>query len=152
MIREERDPAFWFEIASHPDLAGALMGLTPREVQQIATRPDVLPLASQNGGFFFGRMDGLGMVLELHSLFRPAGWGREAAAAGKDALARVFGAAQVITTYEVRGNDRSRPPRSYGFAPAGDWQATDVGTLRLWVLTRAAWESSAVFRRHTSCQ
>ncbi len=152
MIREERDPAFWREIASHPDLVGALMGLSPLQVQEIATRPDILPLASQNGGFFFGRLDGLGLVLELHSLFRPEGWGREVAATGKEALARVFRTAQVITTYEVRGNAHSRPPRSYGFVQAGDWQGADVATLRLWVLTRAAWQSSPVFRRHAPCQ
>jgi hypothetical protein len=148
VIREQRDPAFWREIASHPDLAGALMEISPEQVQTIAARPDVLPLASDNGGYFFGRLDGLGLVLELHSLFRPAGWGREAAATGKEALMSVFRTAQVITTYEVHGNPRSRPPRSYGFVRAGDWQTTRAGTLRLWVLTRAAWESSPVFRRH----
>jgi hypothetical protein len=147
VIREERDPAFWCEIASHPDLAGALMGLTPHQVADIATRPDILPLASDNGGYFFRRLDGLGMVLELHSLFRPAGWGREVAATGKQALVRVFRTAQVITTYEIHGNDHSRPPRSYGFVRAGDWQTTGAGTLRLWVLTRAAWEASPAFRR-----
>jgi hypothetical protein len=151
MIREERDPAFWFEIASHPDLAGALMGLSPHQVKEVATRPDILPLASDNGGFFFGRLDGPGMVLELHSLFRPAGWGREVAVTAKEALARVFVTAQLITTYEVQGNDHSRPPRSYGFVRAGEWQTTGVGTLRLWVLTRAAWESSPAHRRCAKC-
>ena len=152
MIREERDPAFWRDIASHPDLADTMMGLSPDQVAEIATRTNVLPLASDNGGFFFGAVDGLGMVLELHSLFRPAGWGREVATAGKQALTWVFQAAQAITTYEVHGNDHSRPPRSYGFAMAGDWQMTNLGALRLWVLTRTAWQSSPAFRRHAPCQ
>jgi hypothetical protein len=149
MIREQRDPDFWRDVASHPALAVALMGLTLRQVQAIAARPDVLPLASSNGGYFFRPLDNLGLILELHSLFRPAGWGREAAATGREALAWVFHTAQVVTTCEVEGNRHSRPPRSYGFARAGDWQVTAAGTLRPWVLTRAAWESSPVCRRHT---
>ena len=150
-LREERDPAFWLEIASHPSLRDTLMGLAPADIAEIAVRPNILPLASANGGFFFGKVDGLGMVLELHSLFRPEGWGREAAISAKQALQWVFRTAQAITTYEVQGNAHSRPPVSYGFVKAGEWQATDVGMLRLWVLTRAAWDLSPSKRRRAPC-
>lgn len=152
MIREERDPAFWFEIASHPAIAGALMGLDSLAVAQTALRPSILPLASENGGFFFGRMDGLGMACELHSLYRPAGWGREAASAGKEALQWVFGAYQVVITFETLANPRSRPPLSFGFVRAGDWRKTVIGQLRLWVLTKLAWETSPAHRRLTCRQ
>lgn len=151
MIREERDPGFWLDVASHPDVAPALMGLAPRAVVAAVARPDVLPLASENGGYLFRRLDGPGLALELHSLFRPAGWGREAAQAGRLALCRVFETARLITTFEVEGNGRSRPPRSYGFTPAGDWRTTGQGRLRLWTLTQAGWESSPAYRRHTPC-
>ena len=54
--------------------------------------------AFSDGSFFLVlfSLNGLGMVLELHSLFRPAGWGREVAVAGKEALRWVFRAAQLI--------------------------------------------------------
>ena len=151
MIREQRDPGFWLVIASHPDLAGAMMGLDPGQVAALAARPDILPLASENGGYFFAAMDRLGLALELHSLFRPAGWGREAATAGKAALDRVFEGAQLIATHEVEANPRSRPPKSFGFVQAGVWLPTGVGRLRLWVLTRKAWEASPAHRRYSEC-
>lgn len=147
MIRIERDPAWWSEIAAHPALEGLVMGLTPAEIGRAALRPTLLPLASENGGFFFGRMDGPGLVLELHTLFRPAGWGREAAAAGREALTWVFREAQVVVTHEVAANPLSRPPRSFGFALAGDWRETNLGALRAWVLTKAGWEASPAGRR-----
>jgi hypothetical protein len=152
MIQEQRDAAFWREIASDPAVAGAVMGLTPDQIAEIAARPAILPLASANGGFFFGTMDGLGLIAELHSLYRPAGRGREAAEAGRKALERVFATFQVVVTYEVQGNERSRPPRSFGFVMAGDWRETAVGVLRAWVLTRAAWEGSPVKRRMATCR
>lgn len=152
MIREERSAAFWNDIAAHPAVAGAMLGMPPHLVGLIASNPGVLPLASDNGGFLFVARDVEGMVLELHSLYRPAGWGREVATAGKEALQWVFRTAQAIFTYEVQGNERSQPPRSYGFAMASDWQAAKLGTLRVWVLTRMAWETSPAHRRIVKCQ
>ncbi|HEY5107212.1 MAG TPA: hypothetical protein VII73_10650 [Caulobacteraceae bacterium] len=152
MIREERDPAFWYEIASHPALEGALMGLSANQVAETAMQASILPLASDNGGFFFGRMDALGLTVELHTVYRPAGWGREVSVAAKQAFTWVFGVAQVIVTCEVSRNHRSSPPRSFGFAIAGDWQITPIGRLRPWVLTRRAWETSPAHRRLISCR
>ena len=143
-LTEQRDAGFWRAIASDPVLAGAIMGLSPEQIAAIAADPRMLPLASENGGFFFGQMDGLGLVAELHTLYRPAGWGREVAMAGREALERVFATFHVVVTYEVKGNARSRPPRSFGFVMAGDWQETSAGVLRCWVLTRAAWDASPV--------
>jgi hypothetical protein len=151
VIRLERDSAFWFEIASHPAVRGAVMGLDPQAVAEAALRPTLLPLASDNGGFLFGQMDAMGVVRELHTLYRPAGWGREVAGAAKQAFAWVFQTAQVVVTYEMQANEKSRPPRSFGFTPAGEWQMTAAGALRAWVLTRAAWELSPAHRRYRTC-
>ncbi len=152
MIREERDGAFWRDIAAHPACAGAVMGLDPDAVAQAAGRAAVIPLASDNGGFIFCPMDGIGMVVELHTLYRPAGWGREVFRAAQEACEWVFRTHQLIVTYEMETNPHSRPPRSFGFARAGEWQKTVVGSLRAWVLTRAAWEASAAHRRFVTCQ
>ena len=110
-LTEQRDAGFWRAIASDPALAGVMMGLGPDQIAAIAADARMLPLASENGGFFFGQMDGLGLVAELHTFFRPAGWGREVAMAGREALEQVFATFQVVVTYEVKGNARSRPPR-----------------------------------------
>lgn len=151
MIREERDPVFWAEIAAHPALAGALMGISAAAVAEMAVQPSILPLASDNGGFFFGRMDALGLTVELHTLYRPEGWGHEVSTAAKQAFEWIFASAQVVVTCEVDGNHKSAPPRSFGFAPTGDWQPTPVGLLRPWVLTKRAWQASPAHRRFISC-
>lgn len=152
MIREERDPAFWEAIAAHPAVTGAMMGLTAAQVAASAQRAEIIPLASDNGGFVFCRMDQIGVSLELHTLYRPAGWGREVARAGKEALEWVFRTFQVIVTHQVEDNRLSQPPRSFGFVQAGEYQKSPVGAIRAWVLTRAAWEASPAHRRFIPCQ
>ena len=148
MIRIERDPAFWTAVASHPALAGVIMGVAPEVIGQLASRETMLPLAARHGGYLFGRADALGFVAELHTLFTPEGWGREAVIAGIEALNAVFLTGyQVVTTFEHRDNPRSRPPVTAGFVQAGDWRETPVGSIRMWVLTRAAWEASPAAQR-----
>jgi len=153
MVRVERDPAFWSAVAAHPALADMALGLTPDAVGKIATRDDVLPLAAEHGGFFFRRTDPLGFVAELHTLFSPEGWGREALTAGIEAIGLVWLCGyQAVTTLEVEANARSRPPRTFGFVRCGDWRATPFGNLRMWLLTRAAWEASAAATRANAAQ
>ncbi len=147
MIREERDVDFWYDVAAHPAVAGALMGLDPLQIAEVASRPAVLPLASDNGGWLIGRMDGLGLVGEVHAIYRPAGWGREALDAGKQAMDWAFRVFQVLVVHEMEHNPHSRPSLSAGFTLAGEWQYTVVGRIRMWVLTRAAWEISPMHRR-----
>ena len=148
MIAINRDPAFWTAIASHPALSGAMLGLDPEAVGALAVRADMLPLASEHGGFFFARMDVLGFTCELHSLFTPDGWGREVLIAGIEAINLVWTCGyQLVTTFEVEANPKSRPPRTFGFTQAGDWRETPLGSLRLWTLTRAAWIASPANRR-----
>jgi hypothetical protein len=147
VIRIERDPAFWTSIASHPAVKSGLLGLPPATIGALALKPDMLPLASEHGGFLFARLDALGFVCELHTLFTPEGWGREALVAGLWALGVVWALGyQTIVTFEARANAKSRPPRTFGFRQAGDWRATPVGELRMWTLTQTAWDASPARR------
>lgn len=123
------------------------MGLDPDQVAATAVADGVLPLASANGGFLFAKMDAMGMCCELHTLYRPEGWGREVHKAAKEAFAFVFRFRRVVITYEVAGNARSSPPKSFGFQCAGAWKDTPIGELRAWTLTQSAWEQSPANRR-----
>ena len=154
MIRIERDPAFWRAVASHPAVAPALVGLSPELAGEIARRPEVIPLAAEHGGFLVVRRDALGFVGEIHSLFMPQGWGREAIEAGWQALNGLWLAGfQTLVTFEAEGNPRSRPWRAFGFQTCGPWRETSAGTLRQWVLTREAFAASpGAHRRRKSCQ
>ncbi len=152
MLRIERDPAFWTAIAAHPALERLRHGLDPAVFGALAARPEMLPLAAEHGGFLFSALDGFGFARELHTLFTPEGWGREALTAGIEALGVIFaGPCQALLTYEVADNPRSRPPRTFGFVLAGDWRETGVGTLRLWVLTREMWIESPARMRRNRC-
>ncbi len=142
-LRIERDPAWWTAIAAHPRVAPFMGGIDPALVGALAARPEFIPLASANGGFLLHRRDEFGLVWELHTLFTPEGWGREAVTAGIEGLNLMFGAnARVIVTLETQANPRSRPWRRFGFEPAGPYAATPMGEFRPWVLTQAAWVES----------
>lgn len=148
MIREERDTDFWREIAGHPSLAGVMMGMDPQQVASAAMRVSILPLASDNGGLFLGQMDQLGLTVELHALYRPAGWGREVHKAAIEAAQWVFAnGVQVVIAHEIEHLEHSRAPRTFGFVQAGDWRDTVIGRCRAWVLTKSAWEASKAYRR-----
>lgn len=151
MISENRDPHFWHRIASHPQVCELLGTFSLEQVAAVLARPTLLPLASENGGFWFATADSLGRVHELHTLFTPEGWGREVHAAAKEAFHRMFaGSCDLIVTSQMRDNPRSQPPRSFGFRPAGDFAHTHLGDARTWVLTRDAWIASPA--RRTSCR
>lgn len=145
MIREERSGAFWRDVVDHPQVVHVTMGL-PFDIEGLVGHESVTPLASQSGGFLFCRLDGLGRVYELHTLFKPEGWGREVAGSAKEAFAHMFDAgAQVITTYEVEG--WAAPPLSFGWRAAGGFAASPIGNSRTWVLTLEAWAASPARRR-----
>lgn len=147
MIREERDPAFWERVASHPACAAALMGIEPRHFAAEAVAELHIPLASENGGFIFVPRDAFGRVAELHTVFTPEGWGREAALAGKQALQIVFELFDLVITYERVGDWRTRPPRSFGFKPCGDAFEMSEATWRTWQLSRDSWRGSPAHAR-----
>jgi hypothetical protein len=118
------------------------------DLAAILEDPRVTPLRAAHGGFFFVQLDALGRCLELHTLFKPEGWGRGALLAAKAAFLLMFErGADVIVTHEVAGNPRSQPPLSFRFQPAGAFRPALGASLRTWVLTRAAWEASPARRR-----
>ena len=143
-------------MASHPAVIDTLHGLDPQEIGAVAARADVIPFAADHGGFLVAPLDALGFARDMHVLFTPEGWGREASFAFVEALdALFFMGAQVVNVYEVEGNPKSRPPRTSGFIRAGDWRDTPFNRLRLWVLTRFAWEASVArntLKEHRSCR
>jgi hypothetical protein len=148
VIREHRDPEFWIGVYEHPAVKPHVGLGGELDVAAVVSNPLVVPLRADHGGFLFIRLDGLGRVHELHTLFTPEGWGREVASAAKEAFGLMFDrGADLIVTYEVAGNRRSQPPLSFRFQAAGGF-APDLGaSLRTWVLTRSAWEASPAFRR-----
>ncbi len=151
MIRIERDPGFWERVASHPAVTAALLGFEPAVVSRLCVSPRALPYAAPHGGYIFIRLDASGFACELHSLFTPEGWGREAHQAGIEAAGAIWRLGfQLIQTLEIAGNPRSRPPRSFGFRPAGEFRPSPAGAARLWTLSWADWSARPATRR-TSC-
>jgi hypothetical protein len=149
MIRVERDAGFWTGVAAHPEVAPRLgpMVSGPALAAYVA-RPDVLPLAAEHGGFLFARRDRLGFCAELHTLFTPEGWGREALGAAVEAINAVWLCGyQVVLTFEAEANPLARPPASFGFTRAGEWRETPVGRLRAWIVTQDGWRASPAARR-----
>lgn len=145
MLRLNRDPVFWRAVADHPAVAKVKMGL-PLDIEAIVAHERVTPLASENGGFLFLELDGFGRVVELHTLYRPEGWGREVLFAAKEAFSRIFETAMICTTYET-GDRQSRPPLSMGWRSVGGFKDSPIGPLRTWILTKDAWEASPSWRR-----
>lgn len=153
MIREDRDVAFWTDVANHPAVKPHI-GLGHEFSMEAVAEPQVTPLRTENGGFLFVRLDSLGRVQELHTMYRPEGWGREVLLGLKAAVTEMFArGAQLIVTYDVEGHWRSRPPKTFRFEPCADFaSAPGFGVrFRSWVLTRAAWENSPAQRRSQSC-
>ena len=125
-IRIERNPVFW---RRWPPIRHAPRpyGLRRKRWDTWRACPSSCPLAAEHGGFFFTRLDALGLVMELHPLY-PGRLGQEVLTAAKAACHVVFGAGcQVMTTMEMADNPRSQPPRSFGFKAAGEFQETALG-------------------------
>jgi hypothetical protein len=148
VITEDRDYGFWSGVYEHPAVKPHVSLGHKLDLAAILANPAIVPLRAEHGGFLFLRLDNLGRVYELHTLFTPEGWGREVLLAAKDAFTAMFEAgAHVIVTHEVAGNPRSQPPLSFRFAPAGEFAPALGAMLRTWTLTRAAWEASPARRR-----
>lgn len=146
MIVEDRDPAFWSWLYEHPEVKPYVSLGHDVDIAQAVANPWVTPLRSRYGGFLFYRLDGLNFVHELHTMFVPEGRGRHVLQAAKLAFEHMFSqGAKIIVTYEVEGQSMSRPPRTFRFAPAGDFETTPLGRFRSWFLTRDAWEKSPAF-------
>lgn len=145
MIREDRDPEFWQAVVDHPSVKPHVALGRELDMGAAVANPQVTALRSENGGFLFLRLDGSGRVQELHTMYRPEGWGREVLGALKEAVTEMFArGAQLITTYEVEGYYRSRPPKTFRFEPCGDFAPVPGFSIntRTWALRREAWEAS----------
>lgn len=146
---DPRDPAFWEDVACHPDVAPHVTLGHRIDVGKLVSHPLVLPFRYDHGGFLLVRLDSRGRIYELHTLFKPAAWGRPVYRAAVDMFRSLFKHADVVMTHEVEGWWRSRPPRTFGFKQASDFQADlslGVG-LSTWVLTKADWEASPACKR-----
>jgi hypothetical protein len=148
-----RDVDFWDRVATHPLVSPHIfMGKAPQTLAPLVTNPKARPYASENGGVIFLPVDALGFVVEMHTLYAPEGWGREVALNGKRFVDDVLKTASLIITHEQESHWRSRPPRSHGWASAGDFIDAGLSArLRLWTLTREAWVASPVGRK-MQCQ
>lgn len=144
-----RDVEFWNRIATHPSVAPSVfMGLPVVSTAPLVENENNLPLASENGGLIFVAVDHLGLVMELHTLYTPEGWGREVTSHARLCFRDVMKDTSLVITHEQEGEKQTKPPLSYGWKPAGDY--TDVGLprrLKLWILTREAWLASPVGRK-----
>ena len=154
-MRLERSIDFWWPIFEAPECQAAHCGLTASrdEVEAFLQVEGVKPLVGEHGGYIFVPKDATGLIYELHSLFRKPGWGREAAKVGKSALRHMFGEGmQVLLTQEIQG--LQNPPLSYGWVKAhSDFRELPIGSVRIWVLTRDAWEQSPAVRfARSPCQ
>jgi hypothetical protein len=146
-IREERDPVFWQDVADHPQVRHVNHGHDV-DMAAIVEQPTVVPLASQNGGFLFFQRDWLGGAYELHTMFRPEGWRREAHDAGVAALVEMFGARQAAVIFTYATDDRkSRPPKTFGFEQAAEPRFSAIGEVTPYILTAAKWFASPAWRR-----
>ena len=149
-----RDASFWDAVAQHPEVAPfVFMGREAGSLAGLVENEGCLPLASESGGLLFVKMDLVGLVRELHTMYRPEGWGREVAENAPLFMNEAFNHCSLITTHEQEGRWRTRPPRSHGWKPAGGYM--DCGfdyKLRLWILPQEAWLASAVGRRFNTCQ
>lgn len=154
MIREDRSPEFWTALIAHPDVAPHVTFGQTLDLGPLLENPWCVPLRSENGGFILIRLDGLGRVYELHSAYYPQAWGtREIVTTLASAVQAIFDrGAQMIVTYEVDGNKRSQPPKSFRFAPCGEFAPAPncPQPLRTWALSRSAWEGSPVRLRMTA--
>jgi len=146
-IREERDPAFWQAIADHPKVRH-IKGGQVVDMAAIVGMDKVIPLATDHGGQLFVQLDGPGRVYEMHTLFTPEGWGREAHAAWVQTHNHMFNevGADLLVTYET-DHPQSRAALSFGWRPLGELRDSPVGRVRTWFLTREGWEQSPA-KRH----
>lgn len=144
-----RDTSWWDGIANHEAVAPhVFMGLPAVTLAPLVEPENSFPMASINGGLIFAPLDNLGFVFELHTLYKPEGWGREVHAHAKECFRQMMERASIIVTHEQEGSSQTRPPLSFGWKSSGIFREVGLPKrLRMWVLTKEAWESSPVGRK-----
>lgn len=144
-----RDASWWEGIAAHPQVAPhVFMGLPAVSLAPLVEPVASYPMASINGGLIFAPLDNLGFVYELHTLYKPEGWGREVHAHAKECFREMMEGASIIVTHEQEGSAHTRPPLSFGWRTSSGFREVGLPKrLRMWVLTKEAWQSSPVGRK-----
>lgn len=146
----DRDEEFWGGLAEAcSDIPHAV---SASEVGSYVQSERVLPFRSSKVGFLFVNLDGLGRIYDLHAISEPSRQRNEAFGLLAWSLQRLFGSGvQMITVQEVEVNRASRPPRSFGFRPAGPFSMGPLGVMRTWFLVQDMWTASPVYRRMFRC-
>ena len=147
MINRSAD--FWDSVAFDPDVAPFVFMDAPRQSLSVLVGDESNePFASDNGGVLFVKTDHLGSIYEMHTMFRPEGWGREVAITGAKALHHIFSKALLVFTYEQEGHWQSRPPKSHRWKSSGEFIDQGLSKrLKLWYLTRDDFLSSPVGKK-----
>lgn len=133
------------DVASHPQVRHVLSGMDASGLDAVIHAPNIA-MAFEHGGFIFVPADSFKRVYELHTLFKPEGWGKPVFYAARQAFDRMFEVCDLIVTHETR-HPQSKPPKTFRFEPVGDFAWTAMGEARLWMLSREAWMNSPA-RKH----
>jgi hypothetical protein len=148
-LAPSRDVAHFNAVANHPDVRPALGGDGPLDLTAIVTHADNLAFATPHGGFV-GVARGEGRY-EVHSLFLPAGRGREAITAMREGAEYLFtrtDAVELLTKVPESNRAAAGLARLAGFREtftarvpwaAGEFMATSFQTLPVerWALGSA---------------
>lgn len=138
----------WNEVLSHPEVEPyTLCGMASvSDFLSFCERSDVMVEEYAGGGIIYvDKPDGH----ELHIMFLPQEWGKPVSVAVKKSLDSKARSGVSVIVREQEGYWKSRPPRSYGFVPVGDFEiSTHPRRLRKWMLTPEAWYRSPVGRKY----
>lgn len=142
MIREERDPGFWNEIANHPTVRPWLGGEGDLDLSAVLANTLNEPLAGPHGGFLFIKHE-VGRY-ELHTLIGSEGRGASVLPLFAEAARRLFtktDATEIVT--KTPGSNRAAAimARRAGFRPLFVRKAAwpDGSDLTFYVLTLDEW-------------
>lgn len=150
-VRENRDPTFWRDVQSDPDVYEAF-NRPPLyiDLAQQVLNPRIRPFAGPNGGFLAVEMEGARRWWDIHAAVKRPGWGKEAHAVFRTMVWALFAdGAAGLTMLERHGSPNQRPPLSFGWRPMTgaepvpnrDYLATS------WLLSRNMWYASPAHRR-----
>lgn len=150
LITDKRPAKFWNEIESDPGIATATLG-NAMSLAELAAHPSVSTFTGPNGGYLaIDLIPPQGRFVEIHSIFRPAGWGREALQIARETCQILFERGVVlITTFQPESEWRSKPPASFGFRPISEFVpiAGFSKNARTFILTKDMWLSSPASKR-----
>jgi hypothetical protein len=143
MIRIERDPQFWADVAELPAIAPTLFGLTGGDVGAVAAMASTKPIAIEAGALLFCCWCNWSFIWEMNTFVPSADQGARVRHDLAEALNLIFEEASVIIEFEIEGNPRTGLLQSAGASLESDWKdCPGRGRGRLWILTKARWDGS----------